>query len=94
MVAWFRSRDLKEAPFLIVLVIELAAVASVAAAPQHWLRAVGAMTVGLAVAGFFRLVLSNEHAGLLRVRGRSFDLACYWGFAVLTMTIALALPQR
>jgi hypothetical protein len=94
MVEWFHSKDLKEIPFLLVMAIELGALAYAAAAPQHWLRAVGGMVVGLAVAGLFRLVLGNEQAGLLRVRSRTFDVACYWGFGVLTVTFAVALPQR
>ncbi|MDQ1744575.1 MAG: hypothetical protein QOE23_2914 [Pseudonocardiales bacterium] len=94
MASGFSGRDLKELPFGIVLLIELAAVLSVALAPQHWLRAVAGMTVGLLVAGLLRLALSNEQAGLLRVRRRSFDVACYWGLAVLTFAVAVALPQR
>ena len=88
------SRDLKEIPFGVVLLIELAAVLSVGLAPQHWLRAVAGMTAGMLVAGLLRLVLSDEQAGLLRVRRRSFDVACYWGLAVLTFAVAVALPQR
>ncbi|HEV2887083.1 MAG TPA: DUF3017 domain-containing protein [Jatrophihabitans sp.] len=94
MASWIPSRDLKEVPFGVVLLIELGAVLSVALAPQHWLRAVGVMTVGLLVAGFFRLTLTNEQAGLLRVRRRTFDVACYWGLAVFTFAVAVALPQR
>ncbi len=94
MVAWFHSRDLHEAPFILVLLIEAAGVASVVLAPQHWLRAVGVLCIGLAVGGLFRLALSNEQSGMLRVRRRTFDVACYWGFAVLAMLFALALPQR
>ncbi len=94
MASGSSHRDLKEIPFAVVLLIELAAVASVALAPQHWLRAVAGMTAGLLVGGLLRLVLTNEQAGLLRVRRRSFDVACYWGLAVLTFTVAVALPQR
>jgi hypothetical protein len=92
MVAWFHSRDLKEAPFLIVLLIEAIAIGSAAAAPQHWLRAVTGMAVGMAVAGFFRLVLSDDQAGLLRVRRRNFDVAFYWGLSVLTFAFAIKIP--
>jgi uncharacterized membrane protein YadS len=94
MASWFPSRELKEIPFGVVLLIELAAVLSVALAPQHWLRAVAGMTVGMLVAGFFRLALTDEQAGLLRVRRRTFDVACYWGLAILTFGVAVALPQR
>jgi hypothetical protein len=89
-----RSRDLKEIPFIAVLTIEVSAACYMLAEPQHWLRAVGVMTGGLVLAGLFRLLLSNEQAGMLRVRRRSFDVACYWTFAFLAMTFALALPQR
>jgi hypothetical protein len=94
VVEWLHSKDLKEVPFLIVLLIELGSLAYAGAAPQHWLRAVGGMVAGLIVAGLLRLLLSNDQAGLLRVRRRTFDVACYWGFSVLTITFALALPQR
>jgi hypothetical protein len=94
MASGLSGRDLKELPFAVVLLMELGAVLAVALAPQHWLRAVAGMTAGLLVAGLLRLVLTNEQAGLLRVRRRSFDVACYWGLAVLTFTVAVALPQR
>jgi hypothetical protein len=94
MVAWFHSRRLSEFPFALVLLVELAGLVSVAVAPQHWLRAVGVLTAGLGLAGLFRLVLSDEQAGMLRVRRRSFDVACYWGFGLLAILVALGLPQR
>jgi hypothetical protein len=94
MAGGLSTRDLREVPFAVVLLIELGAVLSVALAPQHWLRAVAGMAAGLLVAGLFRLVLSDEQAGLLRVRRRSLDVACYWGLAVVTFLVAVALPQR
>jgi len=94
MASGFFHRDYREVPFAVVLLMELGAVLSVALAPQHWLRAVAGMTAGLLVAGLLRLLLSDERAGLLRVRRRSFDVACYWGLAVLTFAVAVALPQR
>ena len=89
-----RGRDLKEVPFLIILFVEVAAICYVLAAPEHWLRAVGVITGGLVLAGLFRLMLTDEQAGMLRVRRRSFDVLCYWAFAGLAMMFALALPQR
>jgi hypothetical protein len=94
MVSWFHSRRLGELPFGLVLLIELGAVLSVSIAPQHWLRAVGVLTAGMLVAGLFRLVLSDEQAGLLRVRRRTFDVACYWVFGLVTILVAVGLPQR
>ena len=97
MVGWWRNwagKDLREYPFAIVLLIEAIGVVSAVVASQHWLRAVTVMTIGMVVAGIFRLVLSNDQAGLLRVRRRSFDVACYWTFGVLAFVFALALPSR
>jgi hypothetical protein len=94
MVSWFHSRDLREAPFALVFLIELAGVFSVAVAPQHWLRAVGVLSAGMLVAGGLRLVLSDEQAGLLRVRRRTFDVACFWALGGFAIVVALALPQR
>jgi uncharacterized membrane protein YadS len=88
------SRGLREAPFGVVLLIELIGVCSVLLAPEHWLRAVGVLAVGMLVAGMLRLVLSSEQAGLLRVRHRPFDVACYWALGVFAIVVALGLPQR
>ncbi len=89
-----RQRDLHEAPFALVLLIELAGVISVAVVPEHWLRAVGVLSAGMLVAGLLRLVLPGEQAGLLRVRQRLFDVACYWGLGVFAVLVGAALPQR
>jgi len=94
MIDWFHSRRLSELPFGLVLLVELGGLVAVAVAPQHWLRAVGVLTAGMGLAGLFRLVLSDEQAGMLRVRRRSFDVTCYWGFGLLTILVALGLPQR
>ncbi len=86
--------DLREAPFLVVLVVEVAAVGYSLVAPQHWLRAVAVMAIGLFAGGLFRALLSNDQAGLLRVRRKSFDVACYWVLAAAAILLAVALPQR
>ncbi|HJQ03622.1 MAG TPA: DUF3017 domain-containing protein [Jatrophihabitans sp.] len=94
MIAWFHSRRLSELPFGLVLLVELGGLVSVTLAPQHWLRAVGVLTIGMGLAGLFRLLLSDEQAGMLRVRRRGFDVTCYWGFGLLALLVALGLPQR
>ena len=86
--------DLREVPFLLVLLTVVVAIGYALAEPQHWLRAVGTIAVALVAAGLLRLVLSDEQAGMLRVRRRTFDVLCYWAFAGLVMIFALALPQR
>jgi len=88
------ARDLHQAPFTLVLLIELVGVVSVAIAPQHWLRAVGVLAAGVLAAGLLRLVLTDEQAGLLRVRRRSVDVAFYWAFGIAAILVAVGLPQR
>jgi hypothetical protein len=94
MVTWFHSRDLKEVPFLVVLLIEAVAISSAAAAPQHWLRAVIGMSIGMCLGGFLRLVLSNDQAGLLRVRRKAFDVTFYWALGVAAFAFGVAVPGR
>ena len=93
-MSWLHGQELREGPFVLVLLIELVGITSVAIAPQHWLRAVGVMATGVLVAGVLRLVLSDEQAGMLRVRRRSFDVACYWLLGLFAIIVAVGLPQR
>ena len=87
-------RELREAPFGLVLLIELVGVCSVFLAPAALAARGRCAGGGRLVAGLLRLVLSDEQAGLLRVRRRSFDVACYWLLGVFTIVVALGLPQR
>jgi hypothetical protein len=93
-VSWLHSRNLHEYPFALVLLIEAGGALWVGIAPQHWLRAIGVLAGGMLLGGLFRLLLSDEQAGLLRVRRRTFDVACYWGLAAMAILVALGLPQR
>jgi hypothetical protein len=89
-----RARDLREAPFVVVLIVEASAVCYLLAAPQHWLRGVGVMAGGLIFAGLCRLCLTDDQAGMLRVRHRMFDVGAYWALSVAAIIFGLALPQR
>jgi hypothetical protein len=96
MSALDRLHELKvrQYPFALVVLIVLAAVVFAAIEPQHWLRAVLVLSGGLGTAGFLRLVCSDEQAGLLRNRGRFFDVTCYWIFAFLTGFFGVVSPGR
>jgi hypothetical protein len=94
MTEWRHRRRVREVPFALVLLVEAAALASVVLAPQHWLRAVSVMAVGTGLAGLLRALLTEQAAGLLRVRRRLVDVCLYWGLALATVAFALALPQR
>lgn len=90
----WRQQNLRNAPFWTVLTIEVGALVYTAISPQHWLRAVGVMSIGLFLAAIARGSLTDEQAGSLRVRRRSFDVLSYLVFGVLAVTFGLALPQR
>ena len=45
------------------------------------------------VAGLLRLVLSDQQAGLLRVRHRTFDVAFYWGIGLAAFVFGVAVPS-
>ena len=61
-----------EIAFLFVLLISL-----IGLAPEHWLRGVLIIASAFVVAGVARALLPDRRAGLLAVRGRMFDVACY-----------------
>jgi hypothetical protein len=54
----------------------------------------GVVLFGCAVllAGVFRLVLSDEQAGLLRVRRRTFDVVMLFGMGLVILALGLIVP--
>ncbi len=61
-------------------------------ATRHWRR--GSVLIGgsLVLAGFARLVLPQQIAGLLVVRHRAFDVAIMMGAGVTIMALGMAVP--
>lgn len=76
-------------PILLVSVVFLAALALVIA--DRWRR--GALVVGIAVAlaAVLRLVLTDEHAGLLMVRSKTFDVTAMSLVAAAMVYLALTI---
>jgi hypothetical protein len=66
-----------EAAFAAVLLVAIIGLTSVLVASQHWLRGVLIIASSLLVAAAARGTLSDRRAGLLAVRSRMFDVACY-----------------
>jgi hypothetical protein len=89
---WLSSRDLHNAPLLVVLAFALGGLGYSAAVPEHWLRGVLVMAGAMVLAGLFRLVLPTRQAGLLAVRGRLADVLCYAGVGTALWFVGLALP--
>ena len=84
---WLRG----ELPFVLVVAIILAATCYLYVSPEHWRRATSAMAFGVVVAGLLRLGLPSHRAGMLIVRGRLFDTACYLALGGVMIAVDLRL---
>jgi hypothetical protein len=73
--AWLWVRE--QFAFLLVLVVLLVSLAYLLVEPGRWGRATIGVASALLLGGLARLVLPSVRAGLLAVRGRVFDAACY-----------------
>lgn len=87
-----RALDLRNLPIVVVLALGATGIAYSAAVPRHWLRGVLLLAAACGLAGLFRLLLPVRQAGLLAVRSRLADVACYVGLAAAITTLGLALP--
>lgn len=83
-----RAREVARAqwPILIVAAIFAAAMALVAAG--FWRRGAFLIGVGVGVAAGLRLVLPEDRAGLLVVRGKSLDFATMTTISVVMLYVA------
>ena len=82
-----------ELPFLLVLAGLVLGFGMVRVAAEHWLRGVLIIGADLVGAGLLRLMLPERRAGILVVRRRMFDVACYLSLGVLVVTFAVLLPR-
>jgi Protein of unknown function (DUF3017) len=57
-----------------------------------WRAGVVLFACGVLTAGILRLVLSDQRAGLLRVRRRTFDVVLLLGMGAAVIALALAVP--
>jgi hypothetical protein len=83
----------RQLPYLSVLVVAGTGIAYSLLDTSHWLRGVGVVGLSLLLAGALRLTLSDDGAGLLAVRRRAFDVACYWALAAAIIGVGNALPH-
>jgi hypothetical protein len=87
-----RALDLRNLPIVLVVALGATGIGYSAAVPVHWLRGVLLLAAACGLAGVFRLLLPVRQAGLLAVRGRVADVACYLGLAAAISVLGLALP--
>lgn len=86
-----RSRFAVHLPF--ALVIGVVAVGFVRIAMYHWREGAVLVAVAMLLAAALRVLLSDERAGLLVIRGRSVDALCYAGIGVLLAVVALTISR-
>ncbi|MGI8881107.1 MAG: DUF3017 domain-containing protein [Jatrophihabitans sp.] len=93
MTTDFRTRDLRDAPFVLVILISAAGIGYSAIRPEHWLRGVGCVGLAMMVAAGFRLLLTDRQSGLLAIRRRPFDVVCYLLLGGAILGVGILLPH-
>jgi hypothetical protein len=58
-----------------------------------WRSGVVLFSCGVLLAGFLRLTLSDDEAGLLRVRRRPFDVLLLFFMGAVVLALGLAVPD-
>jgi hypothetical protein len=89
-VTAFRTRDLRDAPFILVLLV---AAGGVAFSTFHWRRGVEVIGLAVVLGGVLRALLTERQAGLLAIRHRGFDVFCYLALGLAVMITGLLLPN-
>lgn len=86
----FRTRDLRNGPFVLVLLV---AAGGLAFATFHWRRGVEVIGLAAVLAGGLRAVVTERQAGLLAIRHRGFDVFCYLMLGAAIVVVGLLLPH-
>ena len=77
-----------------LLVTSAVAVGLVVVAFGPWRRGVGIIGLALLVAALVRLVMSEQRAGMLRVRSRAFDVLVLAGVGIALLALAANIPDQ
>jgi len=88
-----RRRVRDQAPFLVVVAMILSSVVYMIIGPGHWRRGSGVIALAMLVGGLLRIVLPEEHIGVLAVRKRWIDAVCYLGLGVAILVVAIRLQH-
>ena len=87
----FRSRLPSALPAALVGVIALVGMGLVLG--QHWRRGAVLLGAALLTAAVLRMVIPPGRAGLLAIRGRAVDVACYCGFGIVILVLAFQITR-
>jgi hypothetical protein len=82
---------LEQLAFLAVLVVLGAAFGYLVLEPGRWGRSSGVVSVAVLLAGVLRAVLPTSRAGLLAVRARWLDAACYLALGGVILAVDIRL---
>jgi hypothetical protein len=77
--------------FLLVVVVLAAAFVYLIVESGRWGRSAGGVSVAVLLAGVLRLLLPTRHAGLLAVRSRWLDAACYLALGGVILAVDIRL---
>jgi hypothetical protein len=78
--------------YLVVLALSGAGLGVVAFGP--WRKGVALVGVALVLAAVARVVLTELNAGMLRVRGKLFDVLALGGVGVVLILLAAVIPNQ
>ncbi len=78
--------------YLVVVAITVVGLGLVAFGP--WRRGIAVVGIGFLFASGMRLVINERESGLLRVRGRWFDVAALAGVGVALIALATNIPDQ
>jgi hypothetical protein len=89
-VTTFRARDLRDTPFILVLLV---AAGGVAFSTFHWRKGVEVIALAVLLGAVLRAVLTERQAGLLAIRHRGFDVTCYLVLGGAVAAVGFFLPH-
>lgn len=78
--------------YLVVVAVTLVGFGLVAFGP--WRRGIALVGIGFLFASGMRLVIHENEAGMLRVRGRAFDVLALAGVGVALIALATNIPDQ
>ncbi|WP_189154575.1 DUF3017 domain-containing protein [Lentzea pudingi] len=85
----WRSGPAKHLPF--ALVLGIGALGLVRTFQYHWRQGAVLLGVALLVAAVLRILVTDEQAGLIKIRGRGMDAFLYSTLGIVVIAVALTI---